>query len=277
MRVAATMFGACLASATAFAQAVQTDHVSAELIGEHLALVPGQSTQVGLLLRHEAHWHTYWTNPGDSGLPTTIAWNLPPGFKAQEIEWPLPKRFDVGGLYNFGYDDELVLPVAIDVPADVKPGAKAHLAATAKWLVCREECIPGNASLVLDLPIVAGPAKPDPRWIKQFANARLLQPQATAWKGEAEVKDDRIVITLRGAGIPPAQGLDAFAAQRKVFDNKAPQIERIGDALIVSSGKSEYFGTSPATLDLLLTAPAAAGQRGWRVRIPFADAAAPAP
>jgi thiol:disulfide interchange protein DsbD len=268
----------CVASPAAFAQAVQADHVRAELIGEHLALVPGQSMQVGLLLRHEPHWHTYWINPGDSGLPTTIEWNLPAGFTAQDIGWPLPKRFDVGGLYNFGYDDELVLPVAIDVPVDAKPGATAHLAATAKWLVCREECIPGKASLALDLPIAAAPAKPDPRWIQQFANARLQQPQASAWKSEAKMQDDRIVITLRGAELPPAQGLDAFATQRKVFDNKPPQIERKGDALIVSSGKSEYFGTSPATLDLLMTAPAAAGPRGWRVHIPFADAGtAPAP
>ncbi|MGH8172626.1 MAG: protein-disulfide reductase DsbD domain-containing protein, partial [Rhodanobacteraceae bacterium] len=115
---------ALVAVPPAFAKAVQGDHVSAELVGEHLALVPGQSMQVGLLLRHEPHWHTYWTNPGDSGLPTTIEWNLPPGFHAQDIAWPVPKRFDVGGLYNFGYDDALLLPIAIDVPADAKPGAK---------------------------------------------------------------------------------------------------------------------------------------------------------
>lgn len=268
---------AAFATPPSFAQAVQTDHVNAQLVGEHLTLVPGQSTQVGLLLRHEPHWHTYWINPGDSGLPTTIEWNLPPGFKAQDIAWPVPKRFDVGGLYNFGYDDELLLPIAIDVPADAEPGTKAHLTANAKWLVCREECIPGKASLVLDLPIAAAPANPDERWTMQFAQARLAQPQATAWKGDVAMNGDRIVITLRGAGLPPAEGLDVFAAQRKIFDNKPPQIGREGDALIVTTGKSEYFGTSPATLDLLMTAPSAAGVRGWRIRIPFAAATAPAP
>ena len=107
-----------------------------------------------MLLRHEPHWHTYWINPGDSGLPTTLAWTLPPGLKTQDIAWPLPKRFDVGGLYNFGYDGEVVLPVALSVPADAEPGTTAHIAVEAKWLVCREECIPGKASLTLDLPIV---------------------------------------------------------------------------------------------------------------------------
>ena len=277
LAIAMTAAASAFATPISFAQAVQTDHVNAQLVSEHLALVPGQSMQVGLLLRHEPHWHTYWINPGDSGLPTAIEWNLPPGFKAQDIAWPVPKRFDVGGLYNFGYDDELLLPIAIDVPADAKPGTKAHLTATAKWLVCREECIPGKASLVLDLPFAAAPAKPDERWTTQFAKARLAQPQATEWKGDTQVTDDRIVITLRGAGLPPAEGLDVFAAQRKIFDNKPPQIGREGDALIVSAGKSEYFGTSPATLDLLMTAPSAAGVRGWRIRIPFVSATAPAP
>ncbi|MGH8172175.1 MAG: hypothetical protein ACREPX_03445, partial [Rhodanobacteraceae bacterium] len=152
-----------------------------------------------------------------------------------------------------------------------------HLTANVKWLVCREECIPGKASLVLDLPIAAAPAKPDPRRTTEFANARLAQPQASAWKGDAAMTGDRIVITLRGAGLPTADGLDAFAAQRKLFDNKPPQIARDGDALIVSAGKSEYFVTSPETLDLLVTAPSAAGVRGWRVRIPFSGATAPAP
>lgn len=261
---------------SASAQSVQTDHVRAQLISEHLSLVPGQSMQVGLLLLHEPHWHTYWANPGDSGLPTTIEWNPPGGFKAQEIDWPLPKRFDVGGLYNFGYEGELLLPITLDVPADARPGAKIHLTANAKWLVCREECIPGKASLILDLPVAAAPAKPDPRWTMQFAKARLAQPQATAWKGEARVEGDRVVITLRGAGLPPSEGLDAFAGQKKLFDNKPPTIRRDGDALIVDAGKSEYFTTAPETFDLVLTAPAPAGLRGWHVQVPFADASAPA-
>jgi DsbC/DsbD-like thiol-disulfide interchange protein len=264
------------AAAPAFAQHVQSEHVRAQLVSEHLALVPGQSMQVGLLLQHEPHWHTYWTNPGDSGLPTTLEWNPPAGFKAQDIAWPLPKRFDVGGLYNFGYDDEVLLPVTLAVPADARPGTRAHITANAKWLVCREECVPEKASLVLDLPIAAAPAKPDPRWTKQFATARLAQPQATAWKGEARLDGDRVVIALRGPGLPPAEGLDVFVTEKKIFDNKPPTIRKDGDALIVEAGKSEYFATSPATIDLVVTAPAAAGVRGWHVQIPFTDASAPA-
>jgi len=253
------------------------EHVSVELISEHTSLAPGQSQQLGLLLRHEAHWHTYWINPGDSGLPTTLTWTLPPGLKAQDIAWPLPKRFDVGGLYNFGYDGEAVLPVALSVPADAAVGSTAHIAVVAKWLVCREECIPGTASLTLDLPITADAPKPDARWTMQFAHARLAQPQATAWKGATRIDGDRIAITLSGPGLPSADGLDAFVEERKLVDNKPPHIRLDGETLIVDFGKSDYFGTSPATANLVLTQPAAAGVRGWRVQVPFSAATSAAP
>src|SRR3954447_24043343 len=105
----------------------KSEHVAVELISEHGALISGQSQQLGLLLRHEPHWHTYWLNPGDSGLPTTLAWTLPPGFKAQDITWPLPQRFDVGGLFNFGYEREVVLPIALSAPADASAGTTAHV------------------------------------------------------------------------------------------------------------------------------------------------------
>ncbi|GAA0711261.1 protein-disulfide reductase DsbD domain-containing protein [Dokdonella soli] len=245
------------------------NHLQVELVSARLALVPGQTAQLGLRLRHDAHWHTYWINPGDSGLPTTLAWTLPPGFHAQDIAWPLPQRFTVGGLYNFGYDGEVVLPVPLDVPADVQPGTTAHLAVLAKWLVCREECIPGKAELTLDLPITTAPAQPDPRWTHQFTDAERAQPQASAWTGTARLAGERIEIALRGPGLPEADRLDAFVAQRKLFDNKPPAIRRDGDALLIDAGRSEYFSIAPALrdLDLVLTAPTATGMRGWRVRV----------
>jgi len=275
--IAAAALAAASVASFANAADANSDHVHVQLISEHLALVPGQSMQFGLLLRHEPHWHTYWINPGDSGLPTAIEWNLPGGLSATDVQWPLPKRFDVGGLYNFGYVGEIVLPVAIAVPADAKPGSTLHLAADAKWLVCRDECIPGKASLAIDLPVEAASAKPDPRWTQQFSRARLAEPQATAWKGEVAATGDRIVVTLRGPGLPGADGLDAFPVQRKLFDNKPPSIRREGDALVIESARSEYFAAPPGTLDLVLTAPPDAGVRGWHVQIPWVDASATAP
>lgn len=259
-------------AAPAPAAETAAEPVQVELIAEHSALTPGQSEQFGLLLRHQPHWHTYWINPGDSGLPTTAEWTLPPGFQADAIAWPVPRRFDVGGLYNFGYEGETVLPVSIAVPAEAQVGTTARFAVVVKWLACREECIPGRANLALELPIVREAPKPDTRWIRQFSDARLAQPQATAWKASAREDGGRFAVTLSGPGLPPPSAkLDAFVAQKRLFDNRPPAIHRDGDALVVDGGKSDYF-TDASELELWLTTDGASGPRGWRVRVPLAAA-----
>jgi thiol:disulfide interchange protein DsbD len=258
------------AAVAAHATESPPEPLRAELVAEHVALVPGSAASFGVLLHHAPHWHSYWINPGDSGLPTTIEWTLPPGYVAVAVEWTLPKRFVVGGLYNIGYDGDALLPVSVAVPADAPVGSSVHVALTVKWLACREECIPGKATLVLDLPVAGEASSPDARHARAFSDARLAQPQATAWHGSAHDDGERVVVRLSGAGLPPASAtLDAFVAQRKVFDNAPPAIRRDGDALVVEAGRSEYFTTAPAEIELVLTQTDALVPRGWRVRVPY--------
>ncbi len=254
-------------AATAEAASVDESHVAVSLVSEQSALVPGTTAWLGVRLVHEAQWHTYWVNPGDSGLPTKLAWSVPYGYRPGEIAWPAPTRFDVGGLSNFGYTGEVLLPVSIGVSSDALAGTRAHLAVAAKWLVCHEECVPGKATLTLDLPVAAS-AKPDPRWSKAFASARAAQPLPAAWTGEARLVDDRIEVLVRGAGLPPATGLDAFAPQMRVLANAPPQVAMAGDALKLTFAKSEYFAAAPATLDLIL-ASAAPPRHTWSITLPL--------
>ena len=134
------------------------DHVRADLLADRDALVAGSTAQLALRLRHAPHWHTYWINPGDAGLPTTLRWSLPAGWKAEDLRWPLPRKLPVGALANYGYEGEVLLPVSVRVPADTQPGSSVHLQAHASWLVCSDVCIPGGADLSLDLPVRAAGA-----------------------------------------------------------------------------------------------------------------------
>jgi DsbC/DsbD-like thiol-disulfide interchange protein len=172
-------------------------------------------------------------------------------------------------LYNFGYDGEVLLPVTLDVPFDLQPGASVHIAAVAKWLVCREECIPGKTGLVLDLPVAAAPARADPRWAAAFDAARSAQPQAAPWSGAASIADQRIRISLRGDNLPDPSTLDAFVVQRKLVDNRPAEIRRDGDVLLIETSRSEYFTAAPARFDLWLTASEGAGSRGWKLSLPL--------
>ena len=95
-------------------------------------------------------WHTYWINPGDAGLATTITWTLPPGFSAGPIRWPTPEKHAMGPLMTYGYDGDAYLLVTITPPKGDLP-RHFDLKAKAEWLVCKEECIPGHADLTLPL------------------------------------------------------------------------------------------------------------------------------
>src|SRR5882724_617007 len=111
--------GALASASIVCAAAVKTDHVEAELVAADTALSPGVPATVALRLAIEDGWHTYWRNPGDSGLPTTLEWKLPRGFVAGEIEWPAPKALPVGPLVNYGYDGEVLHLVTVTPPADL--------------------------------------------------------------------------------------------------------------------------------------------------------------
>jgi thiol:disulfide interchange protein DsbD len=136
-----------LATAAAFAGAaaaapVKTEHVEAELVAAKTALAPGEPLTVALRLKMEPGWHTYWQNPGDSGLPTKIKWTLPEGVTAGDIQWPVPHALPVGPLVNYGYDGEVLLLTELRSAAASTSNAPLPLAARADWLVCKEVCIP---------------------------------------------------------------------------------------------------------------------------------------
>src|SRR5260221_1843657 len=95
---------------------VKTGHVEAELVSERTAFVPGQTTTVALRLKMADGWHTYWQNPGDSGLPTTLAWTLPSGVTTGPIAWPAPYALPAGPLVNYGYEGEVLLLTDVQVP-----------------------------------------------------------------------------------------------------------------------------------------------------------------
>jgi thiol:disulfide interchange protein DsbD len=123
-------------------------------------------------------WHTYWKFSGDAGLPTELNWKLPPGWKIGEIRWPIPvKTIDPGDIETYGYENEVLLMQEITPPSKLV-GSSVRLTAEANWLVCEKICIPGSATLRLDLPV--GSAN-QPANTEVFAHFRRLVPQN--WPG----------------------------------------------------------------------------------------------
>ncbi|MEO6270171.1 MAG: protein-disulfide reductase DsbD domain-containing protein, partial [Lautropia sp.] len=90
------------AAAPARAGPQRVDSVEAELIADVAQAVPGQPFRLGLRLKHDPDWHTYWRNPGDSGLPTRFEPTGPADTEFGAITWPAPRRLAIGDLANYG-------------------------------------------------------------------------------------------------------------------------------------------------------------------------------
>lgn len=209
---------------TAFAQPVRTPHVEAELVSRHESFVPGKPIETALRLRIKDHWHTYWRNPGDSGLPTKLDWRLPEGFRAGTIEWPFPKRLPLGPLMNFGHEGEVLHLVRIDTPSSWPAGKSVRIDAKAEWLVCSDVCIPESAEL--SLVIGAGTQNPRP---SKFESAFATANNALPAKGPAasyRVESGKLLLISQAtpAGsdaifFPYAEGIVANAAPQSVHQN----------------------------------------------------------
>ena len=177
----AALLIAGLLAAPASAQVDRTPKVQPQLVAEQSEIAPGKTVTVALVENIRSGWHTYWINPGEAGEPTEIRWTLPPGWSAGPIHWPYPKRIPTGPLMDYGYEGEPWLLVDITSPASATPGQTVMLKADASWLVCKEVCIPEQATLTLPLSVSASPAPPYATIAEKFAAASSKVPTASPW------------------------------------------------------------------------------------------------
>ena len=286
-RVAAAL-ALCLTAALALAPlparaqgaVVKTSEVRAELVAHAPdGVAAGKPVWLGLLIEHQPHWHTYWKNPGDSGLPTTMTWQLGGGAVAGDIAWPTPMRLPVGPLVNYGYEGRLLLPVPVTVPASFQ-GDALDVKLSAQWLVCKDVCIPQQGDFALRLPArsstVGQAAAFDAAWAAQPKDAAAAQ-------AGAELVDGARTLRVSVAGLPQAmvgKDLGFFAEVAGVIDHAAKVAGRWDGAtwradVPVAPQRFE----SPTRMAAVLTAPGLPA--GTRVDLAIAGAwpamAAPAP
>jgi len=223
--------------APAAAQIDQLPKVHARFIAEHDAIAPGGTVTVALEEDIRPGWHTYWSNPGDAGAPTEIHWTLPPGWRADAIQWPYPQREPVGPLMDYGYEGKIWLLVDLHAPPDAKPGAAAKLSAAVQWLVCAQVCIPEDATLDLTLFVDPAPSAPDAIAAEQFAAARARIPAVSPWPMRYALSGDLKLYVKAPALASTAQPVDAqfIPAQGGEILDAAPQtLGFAADGLVLS-------------------------------------------
>ncbi len=247
-----------VAAVTAHAQVYEGKTVVvASLVADVTAIVPGRTFRVGLLLDQAPGWHTYWQNPGDAGLPTSIAWSLPDGFAAGPIDWPIPLReAESGGLEAYAYKNHVLLMTTIQAPAGLAPGTPVTLRATAAWLVCEEICIPGSADLTLTLPVEPSATADN---ADLFAHYTRQLPSMDAPPFPISWSRAGNTLTLTATNLPDGTGLDVFPLPAKGQTVSHP---KAGTAV---GGSATVTLDAAGELNGILVATNADGRRGWRV------------
>ena len=275
--------------------AVRKGAVTAELVAAHDAIAPGKTFLVALRLNHDAHWHSYWINPG-TGYPTSLAWKLPAGFTAGPILWPTPHvvKDRRGAITGNGYEGEVLLLVELTAPATLPAGESVTLRAKADWLMCEDVCMPGGADLELTLPV-----RPE----QKIANAAVAQALANlphplaGWTVTAARAGQTLTVRLSPAAstmhrpknlhLFDTAGVVDYAAPQTVTEDKreivltlpvakdAPaDATRLTGVLFSQSGWGPPNTTPGATFDVEIGAP---GSASGPAAGPRAGSALPAP
>jgi len=224
------------------------EHIEVELISEISTVATGDPFRIALRLVPDPGWHTYWRNPGDSGLETRIRWTLPEGVTAGEILWPIPQHLPVTGIVNYGMEGETFLLTEI-LPAALQPGEPLQIVADVSWLVCEVECIPGSAELEITLP--TGPqTEPALEYRQAFAAALARLPKASPpdWQIGFEADADRLRLTvLTGSEpLPTDANIRFFPIRTDLVDHSAAQDLRwLPGGIQITQSLSPLFRTEP--------------------------------
>ncbi len=266
----------CPLVAGAQSHTVETPHVKAELIAHAPEGVgAGKTVWLGLSLTHIPGWHTYWKNPGDSGIPTSLSWVLPKGVSVGEVDWPAPEPLPLGPLLNYGYQNTVLLPVPIKI--DTTAADSQVLRLRADWLVCQESCIPESGEFQITLQRGQVLNQDAERFAQALAQRPRVLPQVV---GRANVRGAALEVQIQG--LPAAlqnKPWRFFAAQAGIIDHGAPITSAWRDgSLLMQIPLSAQRSESPATLEgvITLAEPATAlqvlmpVQGGWPSQAPAA-------
>ncbi|QMW24148.1 protein-disulfide reductase DsbD family protein [Sandaracinobacteroides saxicola] len=233
----------------AYAQPVsQQPHTKVELVAETRTPAPGKPFTVAVVMTPQPGWHTYWKNPGDSGIETRAKWTLPAGATAGDFRYPVPKTYLVSGIMNHVYGTKNALLADITLPAGAP--TPFTLAVKLDWLVCDESlCVPESATL--SLPLTPGTGAPDPAATATFADARAALPRTLAEPGHFAVANGKLRLAIPFAAPDKVTAAHFFTLGEEV-QYAAPQlIGRTNNALIIETAANPSAGAAQAIAGVL--------------------------
>jgi suppressor for copper-sensitivity B len=130
----------------------ESAHAKVRLISAVAATGDVARVTLGLEIKLDKGWKTYWRSPGEGGMPPRFDWSGSANLARVETAWPAPKRFEIGGMESVGYQDQVILPLDVSL---ARPGEPLSVRLQLHYAVCREICMLVESRLTLDLPAAA--------------------------------------------------------------------------------------------------------------------------
>ena len=127
-----------------FANPINTGHAHVSLVKYTSNNSQADELFIGIKMDMQKNWHTYWKNPGDSGGPIKVSWNLPDGVAVSDIYWPTPKLIPYSPLMTYGYKDFVVFPFKVTYESFNK---LKNINADIDFLICDDICVPEKAQI----------------------------------------------------------------------------------------------------------------------------------
>jgi len=218
-----------------------------ELVSEVTSIQPGKPFHVALHLQHPEGYHSYWKFTGIVGVPTSIEWRLPNGWKADPINWPAPERVLMFDIKAQGFHGDVVLPILITPPQDAALGQRVTLEGKASWMCCGRSCHPGFKELRLELPVTTEAPQTDAPWKTEISKSLANVPQPSSdWTTEAKVIGKQIELKIQPTTDKAKQQLAAikavtfFTEDGLVDPNQPETLVKDGSGITLLQTMSEY-------------------------------------
>jgi thiol:disulfide interchange protein/DsbC/DsbD-like thiol-disulfide interchange protein len=252
-------------------------HTQVQLLLSADTVRPGDTIWAGVDLKMDPAWHTYWKNPGEAGMATKIQWQLPPGVTAGETQWPLPEKLPPAEVTTYGYNHEVVLLVPLKLGADLKPGP-LDLKANVTWLECKEECVPGSASVEATLNIgnetrISADAAVIDLWKSKTPQPGNSLQAGAWWRGPAN--GDTRPLILGWSALDKTTQADFFPYANANFDVQAATENLPARAGEIRLGKTvqKFSGDWPKEINGVIVMETGGQRQGFNVDVTVSDQA----
>jgi thiol:disulfide interchange protein DsbD len=262
----------CLMALTANAA-----HTQVQLLLSANSARPGDTIWVGVDMKMDPAWHTYWKNPGEAGMATEIKWQLPPGVTAGETQWPLPEKLPPVEVTTYGYSHEVVLLVPLKLGADLKPGP-LDLKAKVSWLECKEECVPGSATVEATLNAgnetrISTEAATIDLWKSKVPQPGESLQASAAWEKPASGDTRRLI--LEWSTPDKTTQADFFPYANDNFEVQAAteSIPAMAGEIRLRKSVKKFSGDWPKEISGVIVTKNGNSRTGFEVKLPVADQA----